>query len=179
MTEKILSHLGNRYHRLTVIEICSRDKVSGKRFRQKCICLCDCGKEKKLILERVRDGRTKSCGCLRSEITIKRNILCTQGLRHGKNRRSGRTSEYACWAHMKERCSNPDCKAYKYYGERGITVCKRWETFENFFDEMGKKPYKNYSLDRINNDGNYEPGNCRWTDWVTQRNNQRKRNAAT
>ena len=75
---------------------------------------------------------------------------------------------------MKQRCYDTNSKAYKNYGGRGIEVCDRWlESFKNFYDDMGKRPGVNYSLDRINNDGNYEPNNCRWADKITQSRNKR------
>ena len=87
-----------------------------------------------------------------------------------------KTPEYKAWQGMKDRCYNPNSHKYKWYGARGITVCERWRnSYHNFIDDMGLKPGKKLSLDRINNDGNYEPSNCRWTDYKTQNNNQRRR----
>jgi len=86
------------------------------------------------------------------------------------------TPEYTAWALMKQRCSNPNIKEYKHYGGRGITICERWNDFENFYNDMGDKPKPKilYSIDRINNDGNYEKLNCRWATWKQQANNKRK-----
>lgn len=82
-------------------------------------------------------------------------------------------NEYYIWASIKKRCKNPKDPAYHNYGGRGITICEHWRTsFLNFFSDMGPRP-PGMTLDRINNDGNYEPGNCRWTDRITQMNNMR------
>jgi hypothetical protein len=92
---------------------------------------------------------------------------------HGHRKRSYKSSEYLAWDHMKQRCFNPNSKNYKHYGGRGIKVCDRWvNSFENFYNDMGAKPSKEHSIDRINNDGNYEPGNCRWATNIEQQRNR-------
>lgn len=88
--------------------------------------------------------------------------------KHGMSK----TSIYRCWQQVIQRCENPKSPDYKNYGGRGITVCERWHTFENFYEDMGDKP-KGLTLERINNDGNYEPGNCEWATWKKQQNNRR------
>lgn len=93
---------------------------------------------------------------------------------HGHARRGGRTPEYRAWIKMRERCMNPNDERYVHYGARGITVCEKWlNDFAAFFDDMGPKPGSNYSIDRIDNDGNYDPKNCRWADQTTQVRNRR------
>jgi hypothetical protein len=88
--------------------------------------------------------------------------------------RQKRRPEYVTWAGMKQRCLNPHCADYKRYGGRGIGICERWRnSFENFFTDMGPKPSPKYSIDRIDNDGNYEPGNCRWATSGEQQTNKR------
>lgn len=94
---------------------------------------------------------------------------------HGHSCVGKRTTEYNTWLHMKDRCFNPNNNGYANYGGRGITICDRWlgETgFENFLSDMGHKPSPKHSIDRINNDGNYEPSNCRWATAATQVNNR-------
>lgn len=124
-------------------------------------CQCDCGIALEISGDKLRTG-TQSCGCLRRELTIKRNY------RHGK----AKTRTYITWAHMMQRCLNPKVQNYGNYGGRGISVAPRWLSFENFLADMGEKP-TGLSLDRINVNGNYEPGNCRWATYEQQVNNKR------
>jgi hypothetical protein len=85
-----------------------------------------------------------------------------------------RPKEYTAWDHMIRRCHNPNYQNYKWYGARGISVCDRWRSYENFINDMGPAPSKGHSLDRVNNDGNYEPGNCKWSTQKEQANNMRR-----
>lgn len=94
-------------------------------------------------------------------------------LRHGHSKRASITAEYNSWISMKTMCNNPNYSGYSDYGGRGISVCDRWGTFDNFLKDMGKKPSPKHSLDRIDNDGNYEPGNCRWATRKQQSRNRR------
>lgn len=103
------------------------------------------------------ENKAKSCGCLKGN------------LKHGM---SG-TKTYASWAQMKTRCLNINASGYKYYGSRGIKVCKRWLKFENFYADMGDKPTPSHSIERRNNNGDYEPGNCKWATISEQNNNKR------
>lgn len=122
---------------------------------------CDCGETKSLKARNVNSGHAASCGCRRGGVT-----------RHGM----ADTPIHNIWSSMIARCTNPRDSGWKHYGGRGITVCQRWRTFENFFADMGERPSDKHSLDRINNDGNYEPGNVRWaTDAEQQRNTSRTR----
>jgi hypothetical protein len=117
-------------------------------------CICECGKQTQCTSSDLKKGKTKSCGCLKGELTSKRNV--THGL-------SG-SSEYRIWQSMKDRCINPNCEFYYCYGVRGIKVCDRWlNSFENFYADMGPRPSKDHSIDRFPNiNGHYEASNCRW-----------------
>ena len=129
-------------------------------------CLCECGKEMKISTGRLNYGNVKSCGCEKIKMTIDRNTT------HGK----AKTRLYKIWIGMKKRCYNPNSKAYKNYGGRGISMCQEWkENFINFYDWSMEHGYsEELSIDRIDVNGNYEPSNCRWAANKEQGRNQRK-----
>ena len=127
-------------------------------------CKCVCGKLIEVRGDRLTRGNTKSCGCVGRQNQIK--AVTHHGMRT--------SAEYVAWTAMKARCQNLQNVNWENYGGRGIKVCERWlESFENFFADMGKRPSPAHSLDRKNNDGNYEPDNCRWATKKEQRLNQR------
>ncbi len=132
-------------------------------------CLCDCGSRVIVSGSNLRHGNTESCGCLRKDAIV------TTHSTHGKTK----SAEYRSWFAAKQRCGNKNHAMYPHYGGRGIKVCDRWQSFENFIADMGEKPGKEYSIDRINPDGNYEPGNCRWAKPSEQSNNQRRNVSVT
>lgn len=153
---------GDRYGRFTIVEETVRIYQSGTTRRQ-FICKCDCGIIRTVLLNNLRSGTTKSCGCLR------RGGYPT----HGYARRQGKGPTYNTWMRMRNRCRNPHCKDYEYYGGRGISVCERWNSFEAFLEDMGERPSASHSIDRIDHNGNYEPKNCRWATVKEQRRNMR------
>lgn len=142
---------GTRFGRLVTLE-----PSSGTA--KPVLCQCDCTREKLVPrLVHLLEGRTTSCGCYRREFRATHGLTTQTG---------GPPSEYIAWASMRARC-----RRHPAYVKRGIAVCKRWDSFENFYADMGPRPSPHHSLDRINNDGNYEPENCRWATSVQQMRN--------
>ena len=156
---------GSLFFRLTVISQAAHSYVGKIRW----LCKCECGKNVIVHGGHLANGHTKSCGCLKKEITFKRSY------KHG---RTG-TLEYKAWIKMTERCAYEKNNRYKNYGGRGIFVCERWKDFESFLKDMGLKPSALHSLDRIDNNGNYEPGNVRWATKEEQANNKRNNRMVT
>lgn len=155
-----IDRAGQRFGRLAVLGY--HDTRNG---RARWSCLCDCGAVAIVPGGDLKDGNTTSCGCYKGDWSRQRFT------RHGLSR----TSIHRCWQSMKDRCENPNNQRYRDYGGRGIRVCDRWrDSFENFLSDMGPKLTPQHSLDRWpNNDGHYEPGNCRWATPMEQRANRR------
>lgn len=125
-------------------------------------CICDCGAIVQVLLNSLRSGNTESCGCIHKENLSKRRR------KHlGKG-----TTEYNSWSLMRDRCNNPNNKSYSYYGARGIRVCVEWDDFTVFLYDMGFKPDRSYSIDRIDNNKDYTSKNCKWSTMKEQVRNR-------
>lgn len=146
---------GKKFGNLTVLNDTGK---RGKSYNVIWNCLCDCGNEHEVNSGNLRSGMVKSCGCLNHKATNKS---------HGMYK----TPTYNSWVSMKVRCNRKKNDNYHRYGGRGIKVCERWMVFENFFADMGERP-EGMTLDRIDNDGNYEQSNCKWSTKQEQRINQ-------
>lgn len=159
-----LKLLGKKFGRLFVVSDRVRDV--GRTY---CLCLCDCGNYKTILSSNLIRGKSISCGCFRSEYMKKTKTI------HGKAPRNNVVKEYSIYHGMISRCYNTNVKAYINYGGRGIKVCDRWlESFENFYEDVGERPTPKHSLDRIDNNGIYEPSNCRWVTQKEQSGNTRQ-----
>ena len=148
-----------RFGRLVALSAIPGSRSNPRRW----VCQCDCGNTSFVLTRDLLSGNTTSCGCYIRDLHS--NRLRTHGMT--------RTRTYSSWAGMIGRCENPKNDKYRYYGERGIKVCERWHSFELFLTDMGERPTSAHSLDRINNDGDYEPSNCRWALQKTQNRNRR------
>lgn len=140
----------------------SRIRPDGKGTRTTWVCKCVCGKELTVLTQNLKSRNSASCGC---------KSRTGPNPRHGHTVGRVKTPTYKCWENMIQRCTNPNRDGYENYGGRGISVCERWMVFDNFLEDMGEKP-EGLQIDRIDNDGNYEPDNCHW---VTVSENMKNR----
>lgn len=168
---RVIDVAGQTFGRLTVIWPVG---ITVER-RALWLCVCSCGKLAIVAGTSMRRGGTSSCGCLRTEMNVIK-IKKFHGGIHGHAKRGKISPEFNSWSGAKDRCFNKNNHAYARYGGRGITMCERWKnSFSAFLEDVGIKPSAEYSIDRWpNNDGNYEPGNCRWATKSQQVHNRRK-----
>lgn len=157
---------GKKFHYWTVLRAAPRRKP----YRSRWVCICRCGKQKEVNEYHLLDGKSTSCGCYSTKLLLQR-------IKNGLNRSPShkglqKTRAYGTWRQMKSRCYYPSNISYKEYGGKGITICKRWLSFENFYRDMGERPI-GMSIDRINPFRGYSPSNCRWATSKQQGRNKK------
>jgi hypothetical protein len=159
---RVKCFVGRKFNRLEAVRFVGM-QGSGQLWEFK----CDCGGSKTILMKNVEKGITGSCGCLHHEMLLRRNT------KHGQNTRANRHPMYGVWCGMLARCHNPNRKSYPDYGGRGITVCERWHTFQNFFDDMSATYQRGLMIERVDNEKGYCPENCVWETRKVQNNNKR------
>ncbi len=165
MDKPLAVKAGDKFGMLTIQKELAPQKESSGRNRRTVLCICDCGNEKIISVRRLLSGNTRSCGCLRS--------MGTQ-TKHGAWRHRAAAAEYRSWHGAKDRCYNTMARNYADYGGRGITMSDEWkDDFERFLSDMGEKPSRDHSLDRIDVNEGYSRENCRWATGTEQVMNRR------
>jgi hypothetical protein len=166
----INDQIGKVYGRWVIVSI-GNFRCYSKGWIKYVNCRCICGNEKEVELNSLKRGKSTSCGCYNSEIASKTGT--THGFLVGL--KGKHSSDYEIWIKMKGRCFNSNDSSYQNYGGRGITVCDSWiNSFENFITDLGKRPNRNYSLERIDSDKSYYPENCKWILKSQQSRNTRR-----
>ena len=160
MSKPRLNLNGRRFGKLTVTE-----RIETKKGQSRFNCFCDCGNTTIVIGSDLNSGNTTSCGC------IKKVTGYTSNLIHGGSA-GDMAGSYRSWSSMKQRCNNPNSRGWNEYGAKGVTVCKHWLTYENFYADMGDRP-NGYSLERIDVFKGYSPENCKWIPLSDQQKNKR------
>jgi hypothetical protein len=159
-----------KFGRLTAVKKVGKDDHGNSKW----LCNCKCGEKTIVIIQSLTSGNTKSCGCLKNEIFLD-NIT-----KHGKTKRGHKNRLHNIWKLMRQRCSNPNASKYEIYGGKGIKVCDEWQVYINFHNWAIANGYKdNLTLDRIENDGDYCPENCRWATYKEQNLNTSSNNKIT
>ena len=163
---RLVDLTGQRFGRLLALERAS--SVGGHAMW---LCRCDCGQSTTARGTHLSRGLIRSCNCLNTDLKKARQT------KHGDTPwQQEKAAEYRIWRHIKTRCLNPNMPGFKYWGGRGISICEEWrDDYAAFLAHVGRRPSPKHSIDRINNDGHYEPGNVRWATAIEQRHNRRSR----